>query len=90
MLTQGQDFPPVTQCGAVQNQGNIHWQQVRTRGTGLIAVNAKKLAIIAGVGLVLFFVIARPDEAAGMVDNIIDTLREAAEAVITFLSNVFS
>jgi hypothetical protein len=56
----------------------------------LIAVNAKKLATFAGIALVLFFVIARPGEAAGFVDNIITALRDAAEAVITFVSNVFS
>lgn len=53
-------------------------------------MNAKKVATIAAVGLVLFFVIARPGEAAGMVNNLIATLRDAAEAVITFFSTVFS
>jgi hypothetical protein len=56
----------------------------------LIAVNAKKLASFAGIALVLFFVIARPTEAAGFVDSIITALRDAAEAVITFVSSVFS
>ncbi|SFP88998.1 hypothetical protein SAMN02982918_3758 [Saccharomonospora viridis] len=60
------------------------------RETGLIAVNAKKLASFAGIALVLFFVIARPTEAAGFVDSIITALRDAAEAVITFVSSVFS
>lgn len=53
-------------------------------------MNAKKLATFAGIALVLFFVIARPDEAAGFVDSIVVALRDAAEAVITFVSNVFS
>ncbi|EHR49260.1 hypothetical protein SacmaDRAFT_0967 [Saccharomonospora marina XMU15] len=53
-------------------------------------MNAKKLATFAGIALVLFFVIARPGEAAGFVNNIIAALRDAAEAVITFVSNVFS
>ncbi|MBK1788932.1 hypothetical protein [Prauserella cavernicola] len=53
-------------------------------------MNAKKLAIIAGIALVLFFVIAQPGQAAGLVNNIIGFLRDAAEAVITFVSNIFS
>ncbi|GAA1194668.1 hypothetical protein GCM10009675_06900 [Prauserella alba] len=65
-------------------------QLVCTRETGLIAVNAKKLAGIAAVALVLFFVIAQPGQAAGFVNNIIGFLRDAAEAVITFVSNIFT
>ncbi|WP_007025439.1 hypothetical protein [Saccharomonospora iraqiensis] len=53
-------------------------------------MNAKKLATFAGIALVLFFVIARPGEAAGFVDNILAALQDAAEAVITFVSSVFS
>lgn len=53
-------------------------------------MNAKKLAGIAGIALVLFFVIAQPDNAAGLVSNIIGFLRDAAEAVISFVTNVFS
>ncbi|PRX44226.1 hypothetical protein B0I33_112104 [Prauserella shujinwangii] len=53
-------------------------------------MNAKKLATIAGIALVLFFVIAQPGNAAGLVNNIIGFLRDAAESVITFVSNVFS
>ncbi|WP_198009077.1 hypothetical protein [Saccharomonospora saliphila] len=53
-------------------------------------MNIKKIATVAGIALVLFFVIARPGEAAGFVDNIIGALRDAAEAVITFVSSVFS
>lgn len=53
-------------------------------------MNAKKLATVAGIALVLFFVIARPGEAAALVGNILAALRGAAEAVITFVSNVFA
>ena len=58
--------------------------------TGLIVVNAKKLAGLLGIALVLFFVIAQPGHAANLVTNILDFLRSSAEAVITFVSNVFS
>jgi hypothetical protein len=54
----------------------------------LIAVNAKKLATFAGIALVLFFVIAQPGQAAGLVTNAVTFLRSAAESVITFVSSV--
>ncbi|MEC3979263.1 hypothetical protein [Amycolatopsis sp. H20-H5] len=57
--------------------------------TGLIAVNAKKLLTFAGIALVLFFVIAQPGQAAGLVGNIVGFLRSSAESVITFVSSVF-
>jgi hypothetical protein len=60
------------------------------RETGLIIVNAKKVITILGIALVLFFVIAQPGNAANLVGNIVDFLRSSAEAVITFVSNVFS
>ncbi|AGM03670.1 MULTISPECIES: hypothetical protein [Amycolatopsis] len=53
-------------------------------------MNAKKLLTFAGIALVLFFVIAQPGQAAGLVGNIIGFLRDSAESVITFVSNVFS
>ncbi len=53
-------------------------------------MNAKKLLGFAGIALVLFFVIAQPGQAAGLVGNIIGFLRDSAESVITFVSNVFS
>jgi len=53
-------------------------------------VNTKKVITILGIALVLFFVIAKPNEAAGLVGNVIGWLRDSAEAVITFVSNVFS
>ncbi|WP_179956778.1 hypothetical protein [Amycolatopsis anabasis] len=53
-------------------------------------MNAKKLIGIAAIALVLFFVIAQPGQAAGLVNNIIGFLRDSAESVITFVRNVFS
>lgn len=58
--------------------------------TGLIAVNTKKVAGLVGIALVLFFVIAQPGNAAHLVGNIVEFLRSSAEAVITFVSNVFA
>lgn len=52
-------------------------------------MNAKKIAGLVGIALVLFFVIAQPASAANLVGTIVDWLRTSAEAVITFVSNVF-
>lgn len=53
-------------------------------------MDVKKLAIVAGTLLVLFFVITQPASSAGLVHNILGMLRDAAESLITFVSNVFS
>jgi hypothetical protein len=55
----------------------------------LITVNLKKILTFAGVGLVLFFLIAEPQQAAQLVQNILGTLRDAAEALITFVKQLF-
>jgi hypothetical protein len=55
----------------------------------LIAVDTKKLAVFAGVALVLFYVIAQPANAAGLVGVLLTFLQTSAEAMITFVSNVF-
>src|SRR5699024_6409801 len=57
---------------------------------GMVAVDPKKTAILVGVALVLFYVIAEPEGAAGLVGSIVGFLRDAAESVITFVSSVFS
>lgn len=53
-------------------------------------MNAKKIVTLVIVALVLFFLIAQPDQAADAVTNILDWLKSAAQAVITFVRNVFS
>lgn len=52
-------------------------------------MNVKKIAGLAGIALVLFFVIAQPGQAANLVSNTIEFLRSSAESVIIFVSNVF-
>ena len=53
-------------------------------------MNAKKIAGLVVIALVLFFVIAQPGHAAGLVNNVIQFLRSSAESVITFVSNIFA
>ncbi|GGN12627.1 hypothetical protein GCM10011609_61130 [Lentzea pudingi] len=39
--------------------------------------------------MLLFFLIAEPQQAAQLVQNILNSLRTAAEALITFVRSVF-
>lgn len=57
---------------------------------GVGTVNLKKLLIFAGVALLLFFLIAEPQQAAQLVQNILNSLRAAAESIVLFVRNVFS
>ncbi|GHH57155.1 hypothetical protein GCM10017774_76290 [Lentzea cavernae] len=52
-------------------------------------VNLKKILTFAGIALLLFFLIAEPQQAAQLVQNILNSLRTAAEALITFVRQLF-
>lgn len=54
------------------------------------AVDAKKAMILVGVALVLFYVITQPSQAAEAVQGILGWLRDGAEAIITFMRNLFA
>ena len=49
----------------------------------------KRVLILAGVGLVLFFVITNPTAAAAVVQNIGNILYNAAQSVTTFFTSIF-
>ncbi|MGQ0840152.1 hypothetical protein [Actinokineospora sp.] len=53
-------------------------------------MNAKKAVILVGVALVLFYVITQPTQAGDAVQSLFGWLREGAEAIITFLKNLFA
>jgi hypothetical protein len=53
-------------------------------------MKAKKVLMIVGVALILFYVITQPGPAADAVQSILSWLREGAEAIITFVQNVFA
>jgi len=55
-----------------------------------LPMNVKKVAILVGVALLLFYVITQPTQAAGMFQGILSWLRDGAEAIITFLKNLFA
>ena len=60
------------------------------RRTGLVIVNTKKILVLTGVALLVFFLVTQPTQSAGIVTSIIDTLKDAAEAVILFVRSVFA
>lgn len=53
-------------------------------------MDAKKAMILVGVALVLFYVITQPSQAADAVQGILGWLRDGAEAIITFMRNLFA
>ncbi|WP_154814899.1 hypothetical protein [Actinophytocola xinjiangensis] len=53
-------------------------------------MNAKKVLMLVGVALVLFYVITQPSQAAEAVQGILGWLEDGAEAIITFVRNLFS
>ncbi|WP_188316463.1 hypothetical protein [Solihabitans fulvus] len=52
-------------------------------------MNLKKILTWAGIALLLFFLITQPTQSAGLVTNILNTLKGAAEALITFVRQLF-
>lgn len=52
-------------------------------------MNVKKVLIISGAALVVFFLVTQPVQSAALVTSILTTLKDAAEAVITFVRSVF-
>ena len=52
-------------------------------------MNLKKLLAVAGVGLVLFFLITQPGQSADIVHGMLQALKHGAEAIIAFMKNLF-
>ncbi|MFC7343169.1 MULTISPECIES: hypothetical protein [Saccharopolyspora] len=52
-------------------------------------MNIKKILTWAVVAFLLFFLFSAPDQASNVVNGILASLRGAAEAVITFMQNLF-
>lgn len=53
-------------------------------------MNTKKILVLTGIALLVFFLVTQPTQSAGIVTSIINTLKDAAEAVILFVRSVFS
>ncbi|HEV2778803.1 MAG TPA: hypothetical protein VGX25_05325 [Actinophytocola sp.] len=52
-------------------------------------MKAKKILLIVGIALIAFFLISQPVQSAALVNDILLGLKNAAEAVITFVRSVF-
>ncbi|SFQ08106.1 hypothetical protein SAMN05421810_104415 [Amycolatopsis arida] len=50
----------------------------------------KKVLVIGVVALVLFLLISRPTESAEAVQTALGWLRDGAEALLTFVQNLFA
>ncbi|WP_216205953.1 hypothetical protein [Amycolatopsis aidingensis] len=50
----------------------------------------KKILIVGAVALVLFLLISQPNQSAEAVRTALGWLRDGAEAIVTFVENVFS
>jgi hypothetical protein len=54
----------------------------------VVVVNVKKIVGLLAIALLLFFVFTQPENAAGSVSSIGTTLRDGAESVITFVTEL--
>ena len=52
-------------------------------------MNTKKALILVGAALIAFFLISQPVQSAALVTDILNGLKNAAEALITFVRSVF-
>jgi hypothetical protein len=55
-----------------------------------VVVNVKKIVGLVAIALLLFFVFTQPDTAASSLRSIGTTLRDGAESVIQFVTQVFA
>jgi hypothetical protein len=54
----------------------------------VVVVNVKKIVGLLAIALLLFFVFTEPNSAAGSVQNIGTHLRDGAESIITFVTEL--
>ena len=53
-------------------------------------MNLKKLLVLATVAFLLFFLITQPHQSAGVVNTILNWLKNGAESIITFVRSIFT
>ena len=64
------------------------WGVVSLQCGTVVVVNVKKVVGLLAIALLLFFVFTQPDNAAGSVSSIGTTLRDGAESVIRFVTQL--
>jgi hypothetical protein len=74
--------------GAVQISGSGLNCRVLLQSRTVVVVNVKKIVGLLAIALLLFFVFTQPDNAAGSVTSIGTTLRDGAESVIRFVTQL--
>jgi hypothetical protein len=57
-------------------------------GRTVVVVNVKKIVGLLAIALLLFWVFTQPDSAAGSVQNLGTTLRDGAESIISFFTQI--
>lgn len=55
-----------------------------------MSTGTKKTLLVAGVALVLFWLITRPTQSADVVHSSLGGLRDGADSIVTFVHNLFS
>jgi preprotein translocase subunit YajC len=55
-----------------------------------LSPGAKKVLSVVVIVLLAYFIISRPNESANIVLDLLNMLREGAEALITFLQSLFA
>ncbi|MEV4316519.1 hypothetical protein [Actinocrispum sp. NPDC049592] len=53
-------------------------------------MNAKKIVLLAVVALLVFYLITQPTQSANAVQTVLGWLREGADAIITFVKQLFA
>jgi cell shape-determining protein MreC len=57
---------------------------------GVVQVDAKKAMVLVGVAFVLFYLITQPVQSANVVHDVLSWLRDAADAIVTFIKQLFA
>lgn len=57
---------------------------------GVVQVDAKKAIVLVVVAFVLFYLITQPVQSANVVHDILGWLRDAADAIVTFIKQLFA
>jgi hypothetical protein len=62
----------------------------RGERTEWVPVNLRKVIIVLVVAFVLFFLISQPAQSATVVHNVLGWLKTGADAIVTFVKNLFA
>jgi hypothetical protein len=59
-------------------------------GLVTVSANVKKILTITTIVVLAYFVISRPSESAGIVQQLLGMIQSWAEALVTFLQSLFA